>query len=224
MADFWRQLPYATMIIGAILVGLWISNILYDLKVPQYVSRKIAHAVGGMGYLLCIFLFDSGWWPFALSVGFTLALAIARIVRPETFRGAGGTGRSGNVMAEIWFPASAIPLILIGWIWLDKPVMTVMCLLFMAWGDCVTGLVRSQVYKKAVKGLWGSVAMLLVCCAITWTFSTPLWVGLVGAGAATITEYLCGDVGLLKFADDNWAIPIVSFAVVFGILARLGGL
>jgi phytol kinase len=224
MADFWRQLPYATMIIGAILVGLWISNILYDAKIPNYISRKIAHAVGGFGYLLCIFLFDSGWWPFALSAGFALMLAAARVVRPETFRGAGGTGRSKNVFAEVWFPLVAVPVIGLGWIWLDKPIMAVMCLLFMAWGDCVTGLVRSQVYHKAVKGLWGSVAMLIVCCAIAWTFSIPLWVGFVGAGVATVTEVVCGDVGLIKWADDNWAIPLVSFAVVFGILAGIGAL
>ena len=86
----------------------------------------------------------------------------------------------------------------------------------------MTGLIRSQVYGHAVKGLWGSVAMILVCCAIAWTFSTPLWVGFVGAGVATITEWACGDVGLIKWADDNWAIPVVSFAVVFGILAAIG--
>ena len=58
-----REAPYAFLIAGAIAVGLYISNILYDLKVPHYISRKIGHAAGGLGFLLSIFLFSSGWWP-----------------------------------------------------------------------------------------------------------------------------------------------------------------
>jgi dolichol kinase len=94
----------------------------------------------------------------------------------------------------------------------------------MAWGDCLTGLVRSQVYGRAVKGLWGSLAMLVVCLIIAWSFIHPFWIGLLGVVVATVTEYAFGDTGHVKWADDNWAVPVVSLAVVLGIFAATGNL
>lgn len=211
------------LIAGAVLVGLYISNILYDLRVPHYISRKIGHSAGGLGFLLCPFLFSNGWWPLTIASAFLAMLWGARFIKPETFRGVGGTGRPTAAMAEVWFPLASLPVIGIGWIWLDRPLVAISCLLYMAWGDCVTGVVRSQIYGRAVKGVWGSLAMLVTCLVIAWCFIQPFWVGAVGALAATITEWSCGDVGLIKWADDNWAIPIVSAAVIFGLLALIGG-
>jgi len=208
-----QNIAYVVVIIGAVLVGLYVSNILYDLKVPQYISRKIGHAAGGLGFLLCALLFTSGWWIFGITAAFFILLFGARFIKPDTFRGVGGTGRAKQAFSEVYFPAVALPIIAIGWIWLDKPIIAVACLLFMAWGDMVTGIVRSQIYKKAVKGLWGSGAMLVACLIIAWAFIKPIQLGILMAVGATITEYICGDVGILKWADDNWAIPIVAFAI-----------
>lgn len=219
-----NDIPYVVLTAGAVLVGLWISNILFDLKVPQYTSRKIGHAAGGLGFLACGLLYSSGWWVLILAISFTAMLWGARCIKPETFRGVGGTGRPMEVMAEVWFPLAAIPVIGVGWIWLDRPLVAISCLLFMAWGDCVTGIVRSQIYHRAVKGLWGSGAMFLTCLVIAWCFIEPLWVGVITVLIATITEWACGDVGVIKWADDNWAIPVVSCTTVFGILALIGGL
>lgn len=212
--------PFVILIAGAALVGLWISNILFDLKVPHYISRKIGHAAGGMGFLLCALLFSSGWWTLGIATAFVIMLWGARFIKPETFRGVGGSGRPTEVMAEVWFPLASLPVIGIGWVWLGKPLIATSCLLFMAWGDCVTGLVRSQVYGRAVKGLWGSVAMFITCLVIAWAFIEPFWVGAIGALAATITEWACGDVSrvkLLRPIDDNLAIPLAS-ALIIGLL------
>jgi dolichol kinase len=122
-------------------------------------------------------------------------------------------------MAEVWFALIAVPVYAIGWLWLDQPSIAVSCLLFMAWGDCVTGLVRADIYKKAVKGLWGSLAMLIICLVVSWTFITPFWIGAVGSIVATVTEWSFGDVGAIKWADDNWAIPVVSLTTMLGIFA-----
>ena len=218
------EAPFALLLAGTVLVGLYVSNILYDLKVPHYISRKIGHAAGGLGFLLCALLFSSGWWPLIIATGFVLMLWGARFIKPDAFRGVGGTGRPTEAMSEVWFPLASLPIIGLGWIWLDKPLVTISCLLFMAWGDCVTGIVRSQIYGKAVKGLWGSAAMFLSCLIIAWAFISPFWVGAIAALVATITEWACGDVGVIKWADDNWAIPVVSAVVIFGILASIGGL
>jgi phytol kinase len=218
------QIPYAIIVTGSVLVGLWISNTLFDLKVPHYISRKVGHAAGGLGFLISVLLFSSAWWPIVMAASFALALWLARIIRPLTFRGVGGSGRNRNVMAEVWFPLVAIPVFAVGWLWLDKPFITVSCLLFMAWGDCVTGLVRAQAYGKPVKGLWGSVAMLATCLAISLAFIKPFWLGIIGSLVATFTEWAFGDVGLVKWADDNWAIPLISLAVILAILAVEGNL
>jgi phytol kinase len=215
------EVPFAILAAGAVLVGLWISNIMYDLKVPQYISRKIGHIAGGVGFLICAYLFKSGWWPFILSAGFTLVLFAARYLKPDTFRGVGGAGRGKEAFSEVWFPLSAAILFAVGWLWLNRPVETVACLLFMAWGDAITGLVRSQVYHKAVKGVWGSVAMLVTCLVISWCFITPFWVGALAAVVATGVEYISGDVSRLKFMhglDDNVTIPLVAAAIVLALI------
>ena len=216
------EIPFVILIAAAALVGLWISNILYDLKVPQYVSRKIGHSAGGLAFLLCALVFSSAWWPLILSAAFVVMLGGARFAKPDTFRGVGGSGRPGNVMAEVWFPLAAIPVLGVGWLWLERPLLAVACILFMAWGDALTGLVRSKVYGRPVKGLWGSVAMLIACLVIAWALIEPLWIGALAALVATVTEWACGDVGVIKKLDDNLMIPLVSCAVVFGLLC-VGG-
>jgi phytol kinase len=218
------EIPYTLLVIGAVLVGLWLSNILYDLQVPHYISRKIGHCAGGLGFLIATYAFSSAWWPIILSAFFGLALFLARRVRPHTFRGVGGSGRPANVMAEVWFPLVAVPVFAVAWLWLDQRFIAVSCLLYMAWGDCVTGLVRAEVYGRAVKGLWGSLAMLVVCLAISWAFIHPFWIGAAGSVVATVTEWSFGDVGVVKWADDNWAIPLTSLGCVLGLCAATGNL
>lgn len=219
------EIPYVILIAGAALVGLWISNVLFDLKVPHYVSRKIGHSAGGMGFLLCALLFSSGWWPLIIATAFTIALWGARYIRPDTFRGVGGSGRPREVMAEVWFPLASVPVIGAGWLWLNEPLIAISCLLFMAWGDMITGIVRTQVYGRPVKGLWGSVAMFVTCLVIAWAFISPFWIGAVAALVATVTEWACGDVSKvswLRWADDNLMIPLTSCATVF-LLLSVGG-
>ena len=217
------ELPIVVLVSCEVLVGLWLSNIVYDKGVPHYISRKIGHAAGGVGFLILLSI-TWPWWPIILASTFTLLLSAARLFRPATFRGVGGTGRSEKVMAEVWFPLVAIPVFAIGWLWLKQPAVAVTCLLFMAWGDGVTGLVRSQIYKRPVKGLWGSLAMLIVCLVIAWVFIKPFWIGAVASVVAVATEWFFGDCGVVKWADDNWAIPLTSLATILGLMALTGKL
>ena len=228
MTDFFspnmvHQFPLAILSVAVALTGLWISNILYDRGVPNYVSRKIGHLAGGIAFLIAFFFSGPGW-PIIIATGFGILLLIARLVKPGIIRGVGGTGRSNKVMAELWFPWVAVPVFAISWLWLDKPAVSVACLLFMAWGDGITGFVRSIVYRKAVKGWWGSLAMLCVCLGISAFFIRPFWIGLVASAAAVATEKSFGEYGIFKWGDDNWAIPVISMITILGLMAITGNL
>ncbi len=153
------ELPIVLLACGAVLAGLWVANIVFDLGVPNYISRKIGHGAGGLAFFASSTLSAPGW-PIIGCAGFAALLMGARLVRPSAFRGVGGAGRSETVMAEVWFPLIAVPVLAVGWLWLNHAGVAVASLLFMAWGDGATGIVRSQVYGRAVKGWWGSLAML----------------------------------------------------------------
>jgi phytol kinase len=214
-------LPDALIISCVIVIGLLFSNFAYDQGVPQYVSRKIGHGAGGLSFLLSLYFFESPWWPACLAFLFGGILLLVRFFRPATFRGVGGSGRNYSSFSEVLFAWTAVPVYLVGWAWCRQPALTVASLLFMAWGDGITGLVRSRMYSSPVKGMRGSLAMLAVCLIISLVLIRPLWIGALGSLAATITEWSFGDVGLIKRIDDNLAIPVISLATMLGLIALM---
>ncbi len=206
---FLQEAPYALLICGLILVALYLANYFYDAGIPQYISRKIGHFAGCIGFLLCPFLFTSFLWPFILTIGFTGVLLFARWRKPQSFRGVGGSGRP-HALAEIHFPATGI--VLIGALWgiLDQPWLAIVPLCFMGAGDGVTGLVRAHVYKKEVKGNWGSVAMLVTCLLLAY-FVRPYYIGVFGSIAAVLAEKF---TKTNSFYDDNLTIPLCSAVIM----------
>ena len=218
MSSFLLEFPYVILITGAVITGLYLANIFYDRGVEQYISRKVGHGVGGMGFLLCVFLFSSAWWPIIIASCFCLLLGGARFIKPQAFRGVGGTGRQ-HALAEVYFPVAGVINLSVGWAWLGNPWLAVVPILFMAWGDMLTGLVRSRIYGKEVKGNWGSVAMIAVCLLVAYFFK-PYFVGAIGAIVATLVERF---TPLSRGGwDDNWTIPISSLAVMTGVYYAFG--
>lgn len=203
------ETPYAIIIAGAVLVGLYLANLFYDYNIPQYISRKIGHLAGCVGFLLCPFLFSDFRWPLILTTGFTGLLLYARVFRPTAFRGVGGSGRI-NALAEIHFPATGMVLIGVLWGIFDRPWLAIIPLAFMGAGDAVTGLIRAKVYGREVKGNWGSAGMLTTCLLLSY-FVTPYWVGAAGSIVAVLAEKY---TTTRKWYDDNLTIPLISAAVM----------
>ncbi|MBA7589409.1 hypothetical protein ES708_31494 [subsurface metagenome] len=73
-------------------------------------------------------------------------------------------------------------------------------------GDAITGLLRSKVYGREVKGNWGSVGMLITCLILAY-FIKPYWIGAIGAVTAVIAERFTKTT---KWVDDNLTIPLAS--------------
>jgi hypothetical protein len=66
--------------------------------------------------------------------------------------------------------------------------------------------------------------MLGVCLVIAWAFIKPFWIGAVAAAVAVGTEWACGECGVVRWADDNWTVPLSSLGVILGLLALTGNL
>ncbi len=82
--------------------------------------------------------------------------------------------------------------------------VAILSLLFLTLGDSAAALVgtRYGTHKKFGKSAEGSLACLLVCSVVGWGLLG--WVGLLGAAAATVIEFVPVPV------DDNLRIPLVS--------------
>lgn len=213
-----EELPYVILISCAVALSLYLANLFYDFNIPQYISRKIGHLGGCVGFLLCPFLFSSFWWPFILTLVFSGMLLYARWRRPKSFRGVGGSGRP-DALAEIHFPATGIVLIGVLWGIVGQPWLAILPLCFMGAGDAVTGLIRSKVYEKECKGPAGSLGMIITCLLLA-VLIEPYWIGVIGACAATAAEKW---TPTSQYVDDNLTIPLVSAAVMtffyyFGVL------
>ena len=204
------EIPFAILIAGAAILGLYLANLFYDTKViPHHVSRKLGHLGGCVGFLLCPFLFSSFWWPLILTTAFTILLLCARWRKPTLFRGVGGSGRL-QALAEVHYPATGIIIIAIGWGVMGEPWLAIVPLAFMGGGDAITGLIRNRVYSREVKGNWGSLGMLLVCLTLAY-FLKPYWLGAAGAITAVLFEKF---TPTRHYLDDNLTVPLASFAVM----------
>ena len=105
---------------------------------------------------------------------------------------------------------------------IDFKIATV-AILFMAFGDGVTGVIRNFSVKKRGKDLWGSLGMLLISIFIGYTYLG--WIGVVGAFVATFLEAPEYFVTLGKrtrpLVDDNILVPFGS-AVAMVLLSGGG--
>ncbi|AWR96447.1 phosphatidate cytidylyltransferase [Acidianus sulfidivorans JP7] len=185
-------------------VTLYLSKIIAN-KTTIYVARKSIHMLGG-GIVAVIspYVFSSPFLPIILSYLLSIYLLFHRKGKMlDWFQDKENQG-------EVYFTFSFGTILLISWLimpnfWdpgIKYLYVALLPLLYMAFGDGVTGIIRNYVYKKRVKGLWGSVGMLVVCASLGY-FLLSIY-GLISGVIATIVERL-GKV------DDNILVPFVSF-------------
>ncbi len=168
-------------------------------KAGVYLARKVIHFLaGGLVAALVPYLFGSPIIPFILAFILTIFVYIPH--------------RTGKLMywfqvedniAEVYFTIMWGILILFGWlidVWLG-----VVPILFMAWGDGITGIVRNFKYSQRTKAWEGNLAMAILCLPIGYIVYQ--WIGVVAAIASSIIEHF-------EVIDDNISVPAVSFIIL----------
>lgn len=205
----WPDAPRALLLALIVLACLHLANKAYDAGLSHWISRKVSHLGGGFAFIMIPFLFREPWWPLILSGGFIILLVLARIFRPATFRGTGGSGRP-HAMAEINFPISGCISILVLWVWMGEPYLAILPPAFMGIGDAVTGILRSRGLTTVEnKGWVGSGGMLLTCLLLA-SLASPFWVSGPMAVTATLVEKY---TVARRYIDDNLTLTLGSMLV-----------
>ncbi|MEM1626717.1 MAG: phosphatidate cytidylyltransferase [Sulfolobaceae archaeon] len=190
-------------------VTLYISKII-SLKTNSYVARKSIHILGGgVVAILSPFLFSSPLVPIVASYLIMSYLLVTRKYGKflKWFQDESNKG-------EVYFSFSFGTILLILWIispeyWYTNEVwIGILPLVYMSFGDGITGIIRNYVYKRRRKGFWGSIGMLILCTTIGFYLFGII--GLISGVVATIAE-------LSEKIDDNITVPFSSF--IFLIIA-----
>lgn len=178
-----------------------------SLRFGAYIARKTIHILSaGVTVLLAPFVFSSWQMPLILGSVMVAYTLFGHVRKPQSWF------QIKNNYADVYFTAACTALLVLFWnynVWIG-----VLSSLFLAWGDGLTGVVRYFVYGKRNKGVWGNVAMLAVCIALSLVMNGRVgYAGLIGAVFASIIE---------KFdrIDDNISIPLGS-AILMTLLPML---
>jgi dolichol kinase len=197
---------YSDVINGVLLVA-------YNLFIIHYVSRRIGERFGtymarkaihilsaGVSVLLARVIFSD--WLAPLLVG---SLIVIYTVAGHFWKTHSWFQIRANY-ADVYFTVACTALLVVFWnynVWIG-----VLSALFVAWGDGLTGIVRSIVYGKRNKGLWGTAAMFAACMALAFFMNGRVgYIAFVAAAFASIAE---------KFEqiNDNISIPIGSAIIM----------
>mgnify|MGYP001772483708 CR=1 FL=1 len=207
-------------IIWGIILSVWVAIVtLYISKIISrhtsiYVARKSIHILGGgIVAILSPFVFSSPLIPIISSYAIMGYLLVRRFKN-----GIMDWFQEKKNYGEIFFTFSYGTVLLLMWIldgnyWLSKDVfIPLLPIYYMSFGDGVTGIIRNYVYRRRVKGLWGSLGMALLCIPLGYYFFRIY--GAISGAIATAVE-------LFPFIDDNLTIPFISFLFLYTTIKLL---
>jgi len=196
------------MLVWVVFVIMYLAKWTYNYAVAHgrtphsaaYFGRKVIHFfAGGLVAILLPYYFNEPVLPLIMA----LALAAFCYIPHKTGKLMLWFQDPDNIY-EVDFAIAWGLIIFITW-FIDKTFwLGVIPVLFMAWGDGITGIVRNLRYGRRVKGWEGSVAMLIVNTLIGLKFGVA---GLIAAAASTMVERWEG-------MDDNITVPIISLLIL----------
>lgn len=209
---------YALVLLTYVLCVVFATKLVYDAltrkgvqhNVAVYFNRKIIHMLaGGVAALLAPVCFTSPTLPLI----FALILALMNYAPHRTGRLLYWYQVKEN-MYEVNFCLAWGIILALPWLFLGNPTLGLIPILFMSYGDAVTGIVRNLIYKRRTKSWWGNLAMFVVCSFIAYCYLS-YWGILVAALASFVEHFEFG------FIDDNVLIS-VSTLIALLLLWSLG--
>ncbi len=180
-------------------------------NVAIYYNRKILHMlVGGAIAIACPFVFSTPIYPLMIGI----LMAIATYLPYKTGKILYWVQTEDN-MNDVNFCLMAGISVYLLWVLMDDPYLAIIPVIYMAFGDGVTGVARNMVFQKRTKSPIGNVFMALVCIPSGYFLASlastpiPMW-GVISAVVASIVErYEFG------FIDDNILITVSATTLIY---------
>lgn len=172
-------------------------------RVAVYYNRKIIHILAGglIGYLVP-FTFSTPFYPLILS----MVLGVFTLLPHLTNRIMYWFQTSDNVY-EVHFCLSWGLILTAGWFLTGGNFwFGVIPIMFMAFGDAVTGLIRNAMFKRRTKSWWGNLAMAIVDTIIGLRLALP---GVIAGLFSSVIEHF--EFGPI---DDNITVPASAFLIL----------
>ena len=180
-------------------------------NVAIYYNRKILHMlVGGAIAIACPLVFTSPIYP--LMIG--MLMAIATYIPYKTGKILHWVQTEEN-MNDVNFCLMAGISVYLLWVLIDDPYLAIIPVIYMAFGDGVTGIARNMVFKKRTKSAIGNVFMALVCIPSGYYLASlastpiPIW-GVISAIFASVIERY--EFGII---DDNVLITVSAASLIY---------
>jgi phytol kinase len=181
----------------------WMKNRGIEHSVAVYYNRKTIHILtGGLVAAVVPFVFKTPFFPFVMA----MLLAIF-IYTPH---------RIGKIMYwfqteentyEVSFCIMWGVIITLGWLFSGGDFLFgTLPVIFMSFGDAVTGIVRNFMFRKRTKSWWGNLVMALFSVFVGTVLG---FAGVLAGAAASLVEHF-------EFPpiDDNVTVPLVSFLIL----------
>lgn len=165
-----------------------------------YFSRKVIHFLaGGLTAVLLPFIAHEPFLPAVLAFGFALMTFIPHKINKLMY-----WFQDKSNLYEVDFTIVWGLIILFTW-YIDKSFwLGVIPVLFMAWGDGITGVIRNLKYNYRTKAWEGTIGMIVLDVLI------GAKLGYAGIVAAILSAF----VERIESIDDNVSVPLLSLAIL----------
>ena len=171
-------------------------------RVLIYYNRKIIHMLGGgLVALLTPLLFTEVLIPFALAMVLTVISYLPYRTGKLNYWYQVPENMFDVHFCLMWGFVMLLSMYIFGDWWVG-----VVPVLFMSFGDAVTGIVRNAIFKRRTKSWWGNLAMLAVCAPI------GMILGFKGVLAGVVVSFV--EHFEYKWINDNLTVPLVGFTII----------
>lgn len=208
----------AALIVYALLVAYftksaydWMINRNIKKKDAIYYNRKLVHIFAGGIIALIVPFFSSKFYPLLFGVILAMLTYISHKRGKILY-----WFQTDDDINDVSFCLMWGVAVFVLWTIMGNPWIAIIPLVFMAFGDGVTGFVRNSIFKKRTKHPIGNVFMLALCIPmgyiLTYLSGIPemaMW-GIIAAIVASVAErYEIGPI------DDNILITVSSSIVLY---------